>query len=142
MKDISSTYAGKTNRHWRNGHALVRWLVCALATSNCRLMASPRRCQTSCQSFGCYDMRWGRPRDKTVCPISRVWSLWQQKPMSESEATFPDDSSGKHPSHTICHPHLLSIAPTVWKYLRNVLSLLFVCERLVCFAFFELECAN
>ncbi len=84
-------------------------------------------------------------KDKTVCPISRVRSLWQQKPMSESEAAFPDESQGKHPSHTICHTHrthLLSFAPTVGKYLRNVLSLLLVCERLVCFAFFELEWAN
>lgn len=35
---------------------------CALALSNYRPMASPRRWQTSCQSFGCYDMRWERPR--------------------------------------------------------------------------------
>lgn len=52
------TYAGETNRQWRNEHSLVH----ELARSNYRPMASPRRWQTSCQSFGCYDMRWGRPR--------------------------------------------------------------------------------
>lgn len=38
-------------------------------------------------------------KDKAVCPISRVRSLLQQKPMSESEAAFSDESRGKHPSH-------------------------------------------
>lgn len=118
-----------------------------LALSNYRPMASPRRWQTSCQSFGCYDMRWGRPRlegQNCVSDLQGTIAVTTEAHV-RIRGSLSWWVSGEPPSHTICHTHrthLLSFSLTVGKYLRNVLSLLLVCERLVCFAFFELEWAN
>ncbi len=146
VKEISSTYASKTNRQWRNDHTLVCWLVCALTLSNYRPMASPRRWQTSCQSFGCYDMRWGRPRiegQNCVSDLQGTIAVTTEAHVrirgSLSWWVSGETSVTHHMSHTPNTPAF--ICTDGGKIPEKCVKLVACMWEVGCFAFFELEWA-